>query len=309
MEPQSAVPSTDNYAAHACQACRRLKRGCSKDLPGCSLCLRLNKRCVYGPIPARTYADEVQPLLERIRVLENRLETEGHATNSILEQDNDLPEPWFGNLLPQERSRASITMFCLDATSFARFSPHVLNARTAVPPEIRAFLGTSEDLDLIPTQYFSSIDNWCRALSRKRILQKLAVFNPSTDASFALLLLCMKLVVQEPSSGESVTRLYQSACHFASFLEHAPTLSLELLQARILITVYELGHGIYPAAYLSTGHLVRMGQMMGFHDRKHAAQLFRTPQIWTVREEERRAWWGIFILDRSATEPNQLRGP
>jgi hypothetical protein len=40
------------------------------------------------------------------------------------------------------------------------------------------------------------------------------------------------------------------------------------------------------------------GLIMGLHDRKHAPQLFKEPDTWTLREEERRTWWAAIILDR-----------
>jgi hypothetical protein len=198
-------------------------------------------------------------------------------------------------------SRSSMSMFCLDSGAFSGYSPRVLNPSTAVPPEVSALLGSSDDVDTMCTLYFTSIDAWCRVLSRKRVLQRVQTYNSSTDASFALLLLCMKMIISPPAGGEAVTQLYRTARGFASLLENIPSISLDLLQAHILIAMYEVGHSIFPAAFFSVGHVARMCMLMGLHDRKHAAQLFRTTQTWTIREEERRAWWGAFILDRSVT--------
>ena len=119
----------------------------------------------------------------------------------------------------------------------------------------------------------------------------------------------MKLVSEAPSDLEhpATSVLYCMAKGFYSRMEHHGLLSLQLLQSAILIAVYEIGHAIYPASYLSISHVARFGIMMGFHC-KYAAQLFKEPETWTYREEERRAWWAIVILDRYAyPHPLQLK--
>jgi hypothetical protein len=83
-----------------------------------------------------------------------------------------------------------------------------------------------------------------------------------------------------------------------SRVENSCLISLQLLQSAILIAIYEIGHGIYPAAYLSVGHAARLGNMMGLHDRKNATQLFKEAETWSQCEEERRTWWTVVMLDR-----------
>jgi len=131
-------------------------------------------------------------------------------------------------------------------------------------------------------------------LSQKRLIEKVAHFNTSTDAGLALLLLCMKLT----SSGHQDGALYRLAKDFFARVEAAGIVSMQVLQAGILIAVYELGHAIFPAAYLSISHAASLGIMLGLHDRKNATQMFKEPDTWTEREEERRTWWGVVILDR-----------
>lgn len=109
----------------------------------------------------------------------------------------------------------------------------------------------------------------------------------------------MKLVTQILSETEEPrTHLYWKCRQFYSQVEDAPLLSLGLLQAKLLIAMYEVGHGIYPAAFMSVGHAARLGHMIGLHDRKGASQLFRAPSSWTLREEERRVWWEVVVMDR-----------
>ena len=75
-------------------------------------------------------------------------------------------------------------------------------------------------------------------------------------------------------------------------------ISLQLLRSAIIIAICEIGHGIYPAGYLSVGHAARLGFMIGLHDREKAPQLFKEAETWSQCEEERRTWWAVIILDR-----------
>jgi hypothetical protein len=75
------------------------------------------------------------------------------------------------------------------------------------------------------------------------------------------------------------------------------TIDLGLVQALILLALYEFGHGIYPGAYLTIGRAVRLATMIGLQSERYAKKLFVGPGTWTLCEEQRRAWWAILILD------------
>ena len=74
-------------------------------------------------------------------------------------------------------------------------------------------------------------------------------------------------------------------------------MSLHLLQSTILVAVYESGNGIFPGAYLTIGRAARLAALLGLNDRR-MTQLLKPADTWTLREEERRTWWAIFILER-----------
>ncbi|KAK8071433.1 hypothetical protein PG997_011636 [Apiospora hydei] len=169
----------------------------------------------------------------------------------------------------------------------------------------------SED---IVDRYFATVHRWLPILSNKQLYRTLTQQqNQRTDPRFALLLVCMRLITTRPPAtpdqqqpAAATCPLYLSAKESLVKVETRCLPSLALLQATILMAAYELAHGIYPAAYLSAGHAARMGIMMGFHDREHCPQMFHSPVTWTGREEERRAWWAVVILDRYPLNP--IRG-
>jgi len=121
----------------------------------------------------------------------------------------------------------------------------------------------------------------------------------------ALLFLAMKLSCSEvPQDTSPSTQLYQDVKSFYSYVEARNGFSAHTLQALLLIALYEMGHGIYPAAYLTVGNAARLGYAMGVHSPK-APQILPPCMTWTEQEERRRIWWGIVILDRFISIENR----
>lgn len=102
-------------------------------------------------------------------------------------------------------------------------------------------------------------------------------------------------------------------------IEQSARFSTNFLAAYLLLALYEIGHGIFPAAYLTLGAIARLFCALGLHDRKKATQILPRPgkndnnlvyplrsvgplirflATWTETEERRRLWWTVLILDR-----------
>jgi hypothetical protein len=73
-------------------------------------------------------------------------------------------------------------------------------------------------------------------------------------------------------------------------------MSIQVLQAGLLLSLYELGHAIYPSAYLSIGACARYAYALGIN--KDANTQVSKVLTLVELEENRRVWWGIVILDR-----------
>ncbi|KAK7947097.1 uncharacterized protein PG986_011418 [Apiospora aurea] len=137
----------------------------------------------------------------------------------------------------------------------------------------------------IVDRYFATVHRWLPILSKKQLYRTLTQQqNQRTGSRFALLLVCMHLITTRPPATPDQQQPAAAECPLP--LSSWPPM--------------RLAHGIYPAAYLGAGHAARMGIMMSFHDREHCPQMFQSPATWTAREEERRAWWAVVILDRLA---------
>jgi hypothetical protein len=170
-----------------------------------------------------------------------------------------------------------------------------------IPDNILQELGGQVGIHQTKSQYFSSSHTWMPFISRLRVGRAIdtALQNNKINADLTLLLLSMRLVEEVSTDGLAPedSPIYITAKQFAATLENAGCYSMLKLQASLLITVYELGHAIFPAAYMSIGYCARQGIMLGFHDQK-APQMLRSARNWQEWEERQRAWWFIVILDR-----------
>ncbi|EED15569.1 conserved hypothetical protein [Talaromyces stipitatus ATCC 10500] len=172
-------------------------------------------------------------------------------------------------------------------------------ARPSTPDDILCLLGSQEDIDVVYSLFFSGIHQWLPILSPKKIIQRLRDGVSCFDVHFSLLVLSMKVLGTSPNKLPQVIAfsLYLKAKEVAGELETRGLVSLELLQSLTLICVYEIGHGLHPAAFVQVARVARLAMLMGLANRDKK-QLFEMPDTWTAREEERRIWWAIMLLDR-----------
>ncbi|CAM1501258.1 Fc.00g104200.m01.CDS01 [Cosmosporella sp. VM-42] len=91
---------------------------------------------------------------------------------------------------------------------------------------------------------------------------------------------------------------YDKAKRLFQILEGQGIISVRVLQAGLLLSLYEAANAIYPAAFLTAGHCARIGHALGIHDRRNVPQMFPNPMSWTELEEHRRLWWGVIVMDR-----------
>jgi hypothetical protein len=153
------------------------------------------------------------------------------------------------------------------------------------------------------TEYFETIHPYMPIVSKLWFYRQL--INPLSRqrADVALLLLCMRLVsmLVPDEMVPSRAPIYLAATQFYSELETMGDLSLQILQARVLISLYELGHAIYPAAYMTVGACARYGISLGLNRR--GIYQVNSSHDWIEIEERKRVWWAVLILDRFVARP------
>lgn len=80
----------------------------------------------------------------------------------------------------------------------------------------------------------------------------------------------------ERSNQDSKDR-YQEVKLALFALEQSARFSTNLLAAYALLALHEIGHGIFPAAYLTVSNLARLFCALGVHDRTKATQILPRP--------------------------------
>jgi hypothetical protein len=153
------------------------------------------------------------------------------------------------------------------------------------------------------------------AVPKVQIYQQLAKGTVHLSAETTLLVMTMQLLARPVTAGPADAELYLKSKKFFNYLETRNQLSLKLIQAGLLLAVYEIGHAIYPSAYLTVGHCARLAQTIGINDLNDSVQMFppprpsasfESPDYESPRpteqspeaEENRRTWWAIIVLDR-----------
>nr|UIK22900.1 transcriptional regulator [Trichoderma rhododendri] len=265
--------SSLEVAPKACQSCRSRKRKCDKALPKCAFCAKRNQPCNYW-IPGAA--------------------TSHSATTSTPER------AWYPSPLENEQPEVQTvdfpTILFLDPVLLQHGQVDAVRAIPSIPQHILQLLGSLDEVRLTAGRFFEHIHQWMPFISKKRFYDLYLQPSFHSRPDVALLLLALKLITTFPPAGSRSPRtaLYHATKHF--YLEVEDSFSLLVLQAGLLVALYELGHGIYPAAYLSIGTCARYAHALGIN----VSRTVPTARVLTLVEveERRRVWWAIIILDR-----------
>ncbi|KAK4865884.1 hypothetical protein LT330_008977 [Penicillium expansum] len=259
------TPSHDSslaLAPQSCQSCRSRKRKCDKALPRCSLCAR--------PEPPSHSATASSP--ER-----------GWYPSPPIEQ-------------PDVQTIDFATILFLDPALLHHSVVETAPAAGTVPQYILQLIGDLDEIRLTAARFFEHIHQWMPFISKKRFYDFYLQPSFHSRPDVVLLLLALKLITTFPPAGSRSPRtaLYNSTKQF--YLKVEGSFSILVLQAGILVALYELGHGIYPAAFLSIGTCARYAHALGIN----VSRTVVTRRVLTLVEveERRRVWWAIVILDR-----------
>ncbi|PGH11969.1 hypothetical protein AJ79_04556 [Helicocarpus griseus UAMH5409] len=298
LTPQNPL---EEKAQQACTACRKQKRKCDKALPNCTLCSRMGRRCEYPEIKNGTHdgGEELTWLKERVRELENRLAASpasDNVGNAEISRNSTRHEAkefslGFGKDQNTGGELEFPATFFLDIDAFNNSLSSIQKPLLTVPEEMINILGGYTELQVLLDQYFQSIHIWLPVVSKKRLYSALATSEHS--AELALLYGAIYLICTKGTTSPTDIPIYWMVKQFLVTAETRGLFSVRMLQAAVLIAAYEIGHGVYPAAYLSVGHCGRLGQAMGLHDRQNAPQAIRAIGTWGAHEELKRVYVNI----------------
>lgn len=160
--------------------------------------------------------------------------------------------------------------------------------------EISTAVGSIRDIQTTAQRYFATVHIWMPIVSKIQFSGLLLRRLTHNRAEVHLLILAMRLSSDIVSSPR--TDLYEMTKWYQHNVENSGILSLLVLQANVLITCYEFGHGIYPAAFLSIARCARYAAALAVDSTitDHVE-----PKAQGLDQEEcRRVWWAILALDR-----------
>lgn len=186
--------------------------------------------------------------------------------------------------------------------NLAQLTP--LNLSHTIKTQVFTIIGDESSIRQSADAYFCTIHVWLPVVAEDLYYERLLnIRAQSTTADFSLLTLCIFLVGAVPVDGMIPTRtqsLYTLVKSFVASLDAVGINSLEMLQCRLLLTIFEVGHGIYPAAYISMGANLRAAEALGVNaaSYKQIQRIFKSPER---AAEAQRTWQSIVITDRSVS--------
>lgn len=168
-----------------------------------------------------------------------------------------------------------------------------------ITDKLKHSIGDIAALRNVATKYFKSIHVWFPILSELSYYERLATAFDTPSAEYGLLSLSMILITNLLPAKEtldSFTSLYILVKSSIAIVEAANINSLDIVQARLLVSLFEFGHGM-PAAFISIAATVRAAVAIGLnHTINRPCKDVSMSS--SKREEGLRVWWGIVMLDR-----------
>jgi hypothetical protein len=255
------------YAPQVCTTCKIRKKRCDKALPSCGYCSKRSLICRYEDSP---------------RAVVSHYPTGGASPslNALLMQIASLFAP----------SPGSEPMALDD----------LINLQVC-----RIMQLTNLSFHEICKRFFHNFHRWLPVVSSKLLHENAAYYRQDAPpADFSVLLASMCLITVQPptdttSSPISPESLYVTVRMLFVHVQSIICASTSLVQAGVLIAVYEYANGRPDAAHISIGACARMAYTVGMDeitrpglDRKYDTKS-KLEEV-----EKRNLWWGIVILER-----------
>ncbi|KAH8821338.1 hypothetical protein F5884DRAFT_83780 [Xylogone sp. PMI_703] len=253
--------------AKSCVPCRERKRRCDRETPSCSLCNRLGRRCYYRGI---------------------RL-----SSSSANSDRSSLSGKEIGSFRIPESPTPSLSLF-----SDGSFMKKGINSE--ITKRLSQAIGDISDIRLVSVKYFRTIHTWFPILSEITFYENLTSIFSKPDAAYSLLSLSMGLITTMPSNNEKMLSLYFLLKSSISIVEAGNINSLEVVQARLLVSLFEVGHGMDPAAFISLAATTRAAVAVGLNQTVKNRCVDDT-SVLSKSEQGHRVWWGLVMLDRIYT--------
>ncbi|KAH8807962.1 hypothetical protein F5884DRAFT_673623 [Xylogone sp. PMI_703] len=267
--------NNDGLSDYACSACRHLKKKCDRRKPQCSLCQRHDRACSYplkkAAVPSESPRDSLR---ESLVGSQSPIAQTQEDASSV----NGFPAVYF-----------------TDSDLFQRLVGSIPDMNLPISVGLQSLVGDGPGLRTCVESFFQYANPWAPLISRRNFMQK--VLNPLNRRRIdSMLLIVAVRLLMTVSDGDPRTACYCNLKAALLEVELKGAMTFRILQTLVLVAIYELGHSIYPSAYLTIGYCARYGIALGVDQTIISSN--STVANLADTEEERRTWWAIIFLDR-----------
>ncbi|KAM0275863.1 hypothetical protein ACHAQH_007335 [Verticillium albo-atrum] len=326
-------------AALACNCCRKRKLRCSREVPACQQCRKTGSECVYETKRAKPgmKAGAIENLHRRLDALERTVSQQA-ARPERDSAPSSLATPSRDASSHQDTDKSAYGILSFFAKELQRFNNERPEAVPAQPPRYeeprpparakRRRADSSEDirvpirlhvpslpdgevLDGVLRAYFAHVQPWIPMIHEGRFRRRLA--DPDEHRRLHVILHSMILVasryIEDVDSAVALTVSAEKQGQVRDWIvaQVMKDLSVENLQALIMIAFNDIGNGEGSQAWSLIGSLTRTVEYLQLTienedtERPSLTQPFASlasAQDWTETEERRRVFWNVFNLDR-----------
>jgi len=309
------IMSLEQYSETSCTACKLRKRKCNRSLPKCGLCIRFvcslpsclcnficstrccrrNSQCIYAPKHISNQHHDKERLMHQ-----SILHQASPTSPALRDESSNTAGPILNSNITANQESHVVefpSVYFLDSRISHQYHVKLPNPEPPIPPHINSIIGDVSQRLATAKTFFETIHKWLPIISKKRFFENVNPLCP-VRPDYALLIVCMDVMSWVPGPDVQIPRTstYLAAKQYQLNLETSGILSMPALQAGILIAVFELGHAIYPSAFLSVAACARYGSALGLDWNLVSSQA--SPLCWVDAEERNRVWWAIALLDR-----------
>lgn len=214
-------------------------------------------------------------------------------TEDAIQSQLQGPLPPSSGQAPDEGLRPKLVEFLASSGRFGQGTP-----KQSIIATTMQIIGSPDNMRTISNDFFTGTHQRISTISKIRFHQSLPSLTSDPSADFATLCLAVLLIQEMPTGKVTVMQspLYAMVKSFISILEASNDISIDLAHCRVLVTFYEMGHGLHTAAYVSIAGSARLARALGLHRKPWRSVNVDSGK--TILEEMKRIWWAIGNMDR-----------
>lgn len=160
-------------------------------------------------------------------------------------------------------------------------------------------VGPRPKVEHIVSLYFGSVNTWFTIIERSTFESQVEDMWGTPSAETALLLICMMLITRPPHENQTLgmdDHLYLTVKAGFTLVQNRVTLSFPILQAKLLIAMYEYSHSMPQQAYISLGNCVQMSKTFGWYSNAYWSGE-RQRQFSTELKLSSIMFWAVVYID------------